>query len=78
MIILRVAIDHPNSFIDKLWDGLDWVKCEYLLEVSPYVHDFKCTSRKEYPTVVSMRKLTELARSCGGEIIDIKISLYKD
>lgn len=75
MIILRVCVFHPESFMNMLRDGLDWVKCEYLLEVASGVHDFKCTSRREYPVVVSLRKLTELAKSCGAEIWDIKISL---
>lgn len=75
MIIFNVVTKFPESFMNTMETELEWVKCEYLREVAPGIHEFMCKFREEGFGVVTLENLNEVAALAREEAWDVRIRI---
>lgn len=75
MIIFNVVTKYPEKFINTMEYELEWVKCEYLREVDPGIHEFMCTYRDEGTGVFPLENLAEVAAFARDEAWDVRIRI---
>lgn len=75
MIIFNVVTNYPERFVNTAEYELSWIKCEYLREVAPGIHEFMCTYREEGTGIVTLENLNEVSAIADLHVWDIRIRI---